>query len=189
MVVSKFINLILERSDLKIDTYFKQLITENEDINACFKNEILHLNICLFATVFAVTLFGPWTPLPVDDPTVIKLADQAVVDINAQDNSLYYNKLILIRDKRRVGDKIEYELKLVIRQTDCPKSKPYTDTCQINQDTLPQICTYELFSRAGSKNKITTLQCDELKSYMIWKKRNLRFKISRFQKKIRERFA
>ncbi|XP_015794438.1 uncharacterized protein LOC107371005 [Tetranychus urticae] len=123
------------------------------------------LTVCLFGTVFSVTLLGPWTPLPVDDPSVIKLAKQAVVDINAHDKSLYYNKLIEIREaKSRVADKIEYELKLVIRITDCPKSKPYTDACQINQDLPPKLCTYELFVRAGSKNKFTTLQCDELKS-------------------------
>ncbi|XP_015794419.1 T-kininogen 2 [Tetranychus urticae] len=126
--------------------------------------KFLILSVCLFGALFATSPPIEWTPLPVDDPTVITLADQAVAYINAQDNSLYYNKLIQIKEaKSRVADKVEYELKLVIRITDCPKSKPYTDACQINQDEPPKLCTIDAYVRAGSEeNKIYKFLCGEI---------------------------
>ncbi|XP_015794428.1 cystatin-like [Tetranychus urticae] len=126
------------------------------------------LTICLFGTVFAENHPMPeWKPLPVDDPTVIKLADLAVVDINAKENSSYYNKLVQIRAaKSRLMSGIEYELRLDIQKTDCPKSKPYTDACQINVTTLPPICTVHLHEDPGSKEiKITAFQCDSAQDH------------------------
>ncbi|XP_015794426.1 uncharacterized protein LOC107370993 [Tetranychus urticae] len=120
------------------------------------------LTVCLFGTVFAKSPSTEWTPLPVDDPTVIKLAKQAVANVNSQEK-FNYNKLIEIQEpKSVVDDGVTYMLKFIIRSTYCPISKPYHDDCEIRE--LPgRICSVDAHKPVGSEEiKIGRLQCDEI---------------------------
>uniref|UniRef100_T1L0A9 Cystatin domain-containing protein n=2 Tax=Tetranychus urticae TaxID=32264 RepID=T1L0A9_TETUR len=122
------------------------------------------LTVCLFGTVFAKSPSTEWKPLPVDDPTVIKLANQAVAHINEKWEKLFYNKLIEIKEAKSVADDgITYMLKMIIRLTYCPKSKPYHDDCEIRQASSAQICTVEGHKPSGSEEiKISNLSCDTI---------------------------
>ncbi|XP_015794429.1 uncharacterized protein LOC107370996 [Tetranychus urticae] len=121
------------------------------------------LTVCLFGTVFAKSPSTEWTPLPVDDPTVIKLAKQAVADVNSQEK-FTYNKLIVITEaKSVVDDGVTYMLKMIIQKTYCPLSKPYHDDCEINQGLPGSTCIVDAHKPVGSEEiKIGRLQCDEI---------------------------
>uniref|UniRef100_T1JW11 Cystatin domain-containing protein n=1 Tax=Tetranychus urticae TaxID=32264 RepID=T1JW11_TETUR len=123
------------------------------------------LIVCLFGTVFAQSHPVKYKPLPVDDSTVIKLANQAVAKINAEGNGKFYNKLIEIKEARSKlrHSKITYTIKVILRKTYSHKSKPYTDACGINDTAPPKLCTIDAYVRVGSdESKIVILRCETI---------------------------
>ncbi|XP_015794432.1 uncharacterized protein LOC107371000 [Tetranychus urticae] len=119
------------------------------------------LTVCLFGTVFAKSLSTEWTPLPSDDPTVVKFANLAVADINGKEK-LFYNKLIQIKEAKSSKAKF-YVFKVIVGKTDCPIRGPYTDACQIKDDAPRKECSvYYYYNTVEWKHG--TYTCDELKS-------------------------